>query len=125
MDGSHNVFLPWGQRGVYFCDKWGLPQNVLLGEPRHLPFCQLFDPIHLLMFPFSSGDDEVWYPGVVINDVSFRAIAGREWDLVSIGVQLSFKVRYLVSKAKATQGVLLLSFSDGGGEALGNVEDSS
>jgi hypothetical protein len=77
------------------------------------------------MFTFSDRDDEVWYPGVVISDVPFGVIAGREWDRVLIGVQSPFKIRYLVGKAEATQSVLLLLFSDSGGEALGNVEDSS
>jgi hypothetical protein len=73
---------------------------------------------------FSNRDDKVWYPSVVIDDIAFQVIADGEGNCVSVGVQLLFEVRYLVGKGKGGQGVLFLSFANGGGEALGNVEDS-
>jgi hypothetical protein len=85
----------------------------------------LLNPVCLLILPFSAGNDEIWYPGVVIDDVSLGAVAGWEGNCVSVSIQSSFEVAYFVSKAKVSQGVLFFSFSDGGSEALGNVENSS
>jgi hypothetical protein len=112
-----------GQRGIYFGDEWGLPWNILPGEPCHLPFCQLLNPVCLLALPISNGDNEVRYPGVVIDDVSFRLITCWERDRIPVGVQSSFKVRYLISEGEGSQHVLFLPPVNGGGEALGNVED--
>jgi hypothetical protein len=111
------------QRGIYFCNEWGLSQNILPGEPRYLPFRQLFDPIRLLTLSISDGNDEVRYPGVIIDDISFRLIACREGYRVLIGVQSSLKVRYFVCKDEGGQHILLLPPADGGSKALGNVED--
>jgi hypothetical protein len=89
-----------------------------------LPFCQLLDPICLLTLSISNRDVKVWYPGVVIDDEPFRAFTDWEGDHVSVGVELSFEVTYLVSEAKVAQGVLFFPLLNSGGEALGNVEDS-
>jgi hypothetical protein len=125
VDRPHNILLSCGRRGVYFGNEWGLSQNILSGEPHHLPFCQLFDPIRLLVVSLFNRDDEVQYPGVVIENVSFRAVASQEGNHVSVGVQPLFEVRYFVGEAKGSQCALLFLLADGGGEALGNVEDSS
>jgi hypothetical protein len=75
------------------------------------------------MLPISNGDNEVQYPGVIIDDISFGSIACQEGDRIPVGVQLSFEVGYLVSKGEGGQHVLFLPPANGGGEALGNVED--
>jgi hypothetical protein len=89
-----------------------------------LPFCQLLDPISLLEFPLTTGNDEVRYPGVVIKDESFRAITGGKGNCFSVGVQASLEVLHLISDGEVIKGVLLLPLLNGGSEALGNVEYS-
>jgi hypothetical protein len=123
MDGPYDILLPHGWRSIHFCNKWGLPWNILPGEPCHLPLGQLLDPVRLLMFSISCQDDEVWCPSFVIGHVPFGAIAGWEGDCVSVVVQLLLEVRYFVAEGFSSQGVLLIPLSYGGGEALGNVED--
>jgi hypothetical protein len=83
----------------------------------------LLDPIHLLVVFVSDWYDKVWYPGVVIEDVSLRSITCWEGDSFSIAVQSFFEVRYFIGEGEGSQHVLLFSFMDHGGEALGNVED--
>jgi hypothetical protein len=51
-------------------------------------------------------------------------ITGWEGNHVLIVVQSPFEVRYFVGKGEGGQCALLFSFMNGGGEALGNVEDS-
>jgi hypothetical protein len=75
-----------------------------------------------LEIPVSARDDKVRYPDVIIEDEPIRAVAGGEWDRFPIGVQLPFEVLHFVSESEVTESVLLLSFLNGGGEALGNVE---
>jgi hypothetical protein len=124
MDGTHGFFLSFGWGSVYLSNEWGLPWSVLLGEPCHLPFCQLLDPIRLLEFSLTIGDDKVWYPGIVIENESVRAVAGGERDCLMVGVQSPLEVVYLIGETKVAKGVLLLTLSNGGDEPLGNVEDS-
>jgi hypothetical protein len=76
------------------------------------------------MVPFPEGDDKAQYPGVVIDNVSFGVVTSWKGDYVSVGVQPPLKVGYFIGEAESGQCVLLFSFTDGGGEALGNVKDS-
>jgi hypothetical protein len=77
-----------------------------------------------LEIPFTTGDNEVRHPGVVVEDKSLRAVAAGKGDHLSVGVQLSFEVLHLVGKGKVAKGILLLLLLNGDGEALGNVKDS-
>jgi hypothetical protein len=78
-----------------------------------------------LMLSVSRWYDEIWYPGFIVDNVPLEAIAGGEWDHVSIVVQPSFKVGYLVTEGQGGQGIFLLSLSYGGSKALGNVKDGN
>jgi hypothetical protein len=82
----------------------------------------LLDPIRLLEFSLATRDDEVWYPGVIIEDEPIRVVAGGKRDCFPVSVQASLEILHFVSKGKVTKGVLFLLPSNGGGEALGNVE---
>jgi hypothetical protein len=68
-------------------------------------------------------DNKIRGPGVIIKNVPFRSVACWEGDCISVFVQPSFEVGYFVGEGKGSQCVLLLSFVDGGGKALGNVKD--
>jgi hypothetical protein len=125
MNGSQNVLLSHSRGSIHFCDKWGLPRNVLSGEPCHLPFGQLLDPICLLMLAVPHWYDKVWHSGFIINNIPLEAVTCWKWDRILVGVQPLLKVGYFVVKGQGGQGILLLPFSYGGGEALGNVEDGS
>jgi hypothetical protein len=123
MDWPYNVLLSLSWQGIDFSDIRCLPWYILLGEPRHLPFCQLFDPICLLMLAVSNRDNKVQYPSVVIDDIPLRVFAGGEGNHAAIDVQSSLEVGYFVSKSKGGQCALLLPSLNSGGEALGNVKD--
>jgi hypothetical protein len=75
------------------------------------------------MIPVSSWYDKVWYPGVIVEDISFRPVARWEGDRVSVIVQSFLEIGYFVHEGKGGQSALLLVLSNHGGEALGNVED--
>jgi hypothetical protein len=75
------------------------------------------------MISIPDRDDEVRYPGVVIDDIPLWPITCGKGDRVSVVIQLPFEVGYFVCKGEGGQCVLLFSFVNGGGEALGNVED--
>jgi hypothetical protein len=77
------------------------------------------------MFSISDWDNKAWYPGVVIDDISLRLVAGGEWDHLLIPVQPLLQVRYFVGESKGGLGVLFFSLADRGGEALGNVENGN
>jgi hypothetical protein len=77
-----------------------------------------------LILSFPIGDNKVRYPSVIIDDVAFGAIAGGERNCVLVSIQSSFEIGYFIGKAKVTQGVLFFPSLDGGGKALGNVENS-
>jgi hypothetical protein len=123
VDWPYDIFLPLSGHGIDFGDVGYLPWNALPGEPCHLPFSQLFDPVRLLVLSISNRDDKVRYPGVIIEDEPLRSFAGGKGNRASIDVQLSLEVKYLVSESEGGQRVLLLPSSNSGGEALGNVED--
>jgi hypothetical protein len=84
----------------------------------------LLDPICLLEFSLTVGDNKVWYPGVVIKDEPFRVVTGGKGDGLPVGVQTSFEVLHFVSEGEVTKDVLFLLPSNGGSEALGNVKYS-
>jgi hypothetical protein len=77
------------------------------------------------MLTVSHWYDEVWYPGLVVNNIPFGLITDGEWDRILVVVQPSFKVGYLVTEGQDGQGILVFPFSYGGSEALGNVEDGN
>jgi hypothetical protein len=112
-------------RGIDLYDKRGLSQNVFLRESSHLSFGQLLDPVCLLVLSVSDWDDKAWYPGVVINDVPLGSVAGRKGNCILVVVQPFFQVGYFVGEGEGGLGILLFSLSNGGGKALGNVEDSN
>jgi hypothetical protein len=77
------------------------------------------------MVPFPNGDDEVRYPGVIIEDVPLRAFTGWEGNRATIDIQSLLEIGYFVSEPESGQHVLFFSPLNGGGKALGNVKDSS
>jgi hypothetical protein len=79
--------------------------------------------VHLLMISISDWDDKAQYPGVIIDDIPLRSVAGEERDRLSVVIQLLLQIGYLIGEGKGSLGVLFFSLSSHGGKALGNVED--
>jgi hypothetical protein len=76
------------------------------------------------MLSISHRDNEVQYPGVVIENIPLRSFADGEGNCATVDIQPLLEVRYFVSEPEGSQCALLLPSLNSGSEALGNVEDS-
>jgi hypothetical protein len=77
----------------------------------------------LLWFSITGQYNEVQYPVFVVENIPIGSIARWEGNSIPMLIQLFLEVGYFVCKGKCCQSVLLFPPSNGGSEALGNVED--
>jgi hypothetical protein len=103
---------------VYFSDERGLPWSVLLGEPCHLPFHQLLDPVCQLEVLVAAGHNEVGDLCLVVELVPLRLVTNREGNMVSIDIQALLQVLYFVNNELSVSSVPLFLLLDGGNESI-------